>query len=208
MAGFRTRKDGSVYPVKYAQLNLSENETYTRPTRCKGCGRYVFYYQNDSGSKVFFDDLGPPWPKHECSGSGRTSVPMYAEFNWVKNKYRPLTVLKGHKGKCAPFIKVKVLPGSTGIEKNRYLWMLENLRTKIYPVLFQQRFPVLCKVSSFGSDSVYDISTFYIDSIGASYELNCVGLLLTEKHAMELKGKSQNAAQLDKILKLYLFSQA
>ena len=35
-------------------------------TRCQFCNQHVFYYENDFGSKVFFDDLGPPWPKHNC----------------------------------------------------------------------------------------------------------------------------------------------
>jgi hypothetical protein len=35
--------------------------------RCPVCNASVFYYQNDHGSRVFFDDLGPPWPKHPCT---------------------------------------------------------------------------------------------------------------------------------------------
>lgn len=35
--------------------------------RCPVCGASVFYYQNAHGSRVYFDDLGPPWPKHPCS---------------------------------------------------------------------------------------------------------------------------------------------
>jgi hypothetical protein len=27
----------------------------------------VFYYCNEHGSSVFFDQLGPPWPKHPCT---------------------------------------------------------------------------------------------------------------------------------------------
>ncbi len=38
----------------------------TYPTRCKYCGGQVFYFSCDCGSKVFFDDLGPPWPEHRC----------------------------------------------------------------------------------------------------------------------------------------------
>jgi hypothetical protein len=34
---------------------------------CPECGADVFYYQNEFGSRVFFDDLGPPWPKHPCT---------------------------------------------------------------------------------------------------------------------------------------------
>lgn len=31
------------------------------------CGVSVFYYQDKNGSRVFFNDLGWPWPKHSCT---------------------------------------------------------------------------------------------------------------------------------------------
>jgi len=34
---------------------------------CPVCGARVYFYQNEFGSRVFFDDLGPPWPKHPCT---------------------------------------------------------------------------------------------------------------------------------------------
>ena len=37
------------------------------PTHCQYCQRKVFYYQNENGSKLFFDELGPPWPVHRCA---------------------------------------------------------------------------------------------------------------------------------------------
>ncbi len=40
----------------------------TYPTRCKYCGERVFYFTCDHGCKVFFDDLGIPWPEHRCLG--------------------------------------------------------------------------------------------------------------------------------------------
>ncbi|MGI5524925.1 hypothetical protein ACQEUX_28875 [Micromonospora sp. CA-259024] len=27
----------------------------------------VFFYSNEHGSRVFFDEVGPPWPKHPCT---------------------------------------------------------------------------------------------------------------------------------------------
>jgi hypothetical protein len=40
--------------------------------RCPVCGAAVFFYSNADGSRVFFDELGQPWPKHECTDNGRT----------------------------------------------------------------------------------------------------------------------------------------
>ena len=30
----------------------------------------VYYYENEHGSRVFFDDIGIPWPKHPCTDTG------------------------------------------------------------------------------------------------------------------------------------------
>ncbi|MEH0927022.1 hypothetical protein [Micromonospora sp. CPCC 205558] len=35
--------------------------------RCPLCGAPVYFYANEHGSRVFFDELGPPWPKHPCT---------------------------------------------------------------------------------------------------------------------------------------------
>lgn len=39
--------------------------------KCPVCLISVFYYQNAFGSRVFFDSLGPPWPKHHCTDNAR-----------------------------------------------------------------------------------------------------------------------------------------
>lgn len=39
----------------------------TRNAQCPVCGAPVFFYKNNEGSRVFFDSLGPPWPKHPCT---------------------------------------------------------------------------------------------------------------------------------------------
>jgi hypothetical protein len=36
---------------------------------CPVCGDRVYFYRNEFGSRVYFDDLGPPWPKHPCTDS-------------------------------------------------------------------------------------------------------------------------------------------
>jgi len=43
---------------------------------CPVCGERVFYYQNEDGSRVFFDELGPPWPKHPCTDTRLISAPF------------------------------------------------------------------------------------------------------------------------------------
>lgn len=43
-------------------------ESYTNPNAsCPICGAAVFFYQSPNGGRVFFDNLGWPWPKHPCT---------------------------------------------------------------------------------------------------------------------------------------------
>ena len=44
--------------------------------KCPVCGDPVFYYQNELGSRVFFDEPWPPWPKHRCTDTRMSSVPL------------------------------------------------------------------------------------------------------------------------------------
>ena len=50
--------------------NKRHVDSKTYPTHCPGCGEDVFYYEkkHESGrtSKVFFEALGKPWPRHRC----------------------------------------------------------------------------------------------------------------------------------------------
>lgn len=59
----------------YARNRLEEYRVGTSSTArfvnpnasCPVCGAPVFFYQNEHGSRVYFDELGPPWPKHPCT---------------------------------------------------------------------------------------------------------------------------------------------
>lgn len=42
--------------------------------RCPVCSAEVFFYKSPTGGRVYFDALGPPWPKHPCI-SGGSEVP-------------------------------------------------------------------------------------------------------------------------------------
>lgn len=70
-------------------------DSYVDPNaRCPVCGADVFFYRSPYGGRVFFDVLGPPWPKHPCtdngvppparlrSGHGPTRPPAWAMEGW------------------------------------------------------------------------------------------------------------------------------
>lgn len=51
-------------PLSLGDLHLNG---ITRPSSCPVCGDPVFFFLADNGGRVFFDELGPPWPKHPCT---------------------------------------------------------------------------------------------------------------------------------------------
>ena len=74
------------------QHNVPERKTYE--CACPYCGTAVVYHQNEYGSRVFFEDIGSPWEKHNCPeflntnpavvyicGTGSTGI------YWVKRGY-------------------------------------------------------------------------------------------------------------------------
>jgi hypothetical protein len=49
--------------------------SYVNPNaHCPVCGADVYFYQSPYGGRVFFDELGPPWPKHPCTSGDDFSV--------------------------------------------------------------------------------------------------------------------------------------
>ena len=59
------------YPLGVPPIH-EKFESYTNPNaRCPECKAPVFFYQSPHGGRVYFDDLGPPWPKHPCTDKPR-----------------------------------------------------------------------------------------------------------------------------------------
>jgi len=96
---------------KYANIRYSwvpkilpVYESYIIPNAsCPVCNKPVFFFQSDSGGRVFFDELGPPWPKHPCTNN--TSSPKIFTntenlneykannlYHWQKNNWFPLII--------------------------------------------------------------------------------------------------------------------
>ena len=76
-------------------------ESFTIPNAaCPVCGASVFFYQSPSGGRVFFDELGPPWPKHPCTDNGRPpsrpirleSAPKASPHRWQRDGWVPITI--------------------------------------------------------------------------------------------------------------------
>lgn len=94
--------------VQYHWLKPLTNifESYVNPNAsCPICGAQVFFYMSPNGGRVFFDELGPPWPKHPCTDG--FSVPLKpsvssriklvekaATYSWHKKGWEPFFVSK------------------------------------------------------------------------------------------------------------------
>lgn len=45
---------------------MGSGEYGYRPTTCPRCGESVYFVRPQRGGAVWFDDMGWPWPKHDC----------------------------------------------------------------------------------------------------------------------------------------------
>jgi len=69
-------------------------ESYTVPNaRCPVCHANVFFYAAANGGRVYFDELGPPWPKHPCTDTRSYTGPR-APIKQAINP-RPIPMKKG-----------------------------------------------------------------------------------------------------------------
>ena len=50
-------------------------KTKTFPLKCKYCQQQIFFFSCDCGSRVLFDELGPPWPMHYCGTPNPNPAP-------------------------------------------------------------------------------------------------------------------------------------
>lgn len=63
---------GASYVSLPTPAAFSQFTSFTIPNaHCPVCGDLVFFYHSPFGGRVFFDELGPPWPKHPCTDNGR-----------------------------------------------------------------------------------------------------------------------------------------
>lgn len=56
---------------------------------CPECGASVYFYESPYGGRVFFDELGPPWPKHPCTDN----VPVRIAFRRPKEVDRSASLV-------------------------------------------------------------------------------------------------------------------
>lgn len=60
-------------------------------SRCPVCNASVYYYESPYGGRVFFDSLGPPWPKHPCTSGERSAAANAAGPSWQLRRWESVT---------------------------------------------------------------------------------------------------------------------
>lgn len=79
---------------------------------CPVCGASVFFYQNGYGSRVYFDELGPPWPKHPCTASDDRAGPAYSGDSPIEPSVR----------KSGEMAYIEDLQNRIGMERDHEFW--------------------------------------------------------------------------------------
>ena len=94
--------------------------SYTNPNaRCPVCGDNVFFYQSPHGGRVYFDELGPPWPKHPCTDQTTIpdrpfALPQNHTYSWQKQGWTPFEVKKVRAEAAGlPSLYFTVIEGTT-----------------------------------------------------------------------------------------------
>ena len=113
--------NGAVANQPIASPAYVTSESYVNPNaRCPLCGAPVYFYRSPTGGGVFFDDLGPPWPKHPCTSSWQPSVQdklwsvrsqiltsnVQAKLRAPRNNWQPLIIKRIAQGRWFDLIFV------------------------------------------------------------------------------------------------------
>jgi ribosomal protein S27E len=106
-----------ISPQVVTKTVFDDPQSYLNPNaKCPVCGKSVFFYQSEHGGRVFFDDVGWPWPKHPCTdrAAAQNSAAIYAPTrnsavdgsDWIKN-YRFFRLISIRRESGRLYLRVK-----------------------------------------------------------------------------------------------------
>ena len=145
-------------------LSFTGVSSYLNPNaRCPVCRAPVFFYQSPEGGRVFFDELGPPWPKHGCTDNSQNKT-FYVEplsitsptgkvYSWQHLGWMPFIV--DEVKLQPPFFLISFINGTIGEGESLSIYVNAKLGV---------RAPYFVKLISEG---VWKISTLETDIIGS-----------------------------------------
>lgn len=104
-----SRSGGQVRQLSRVQGVSAPAGWVTPNASCPVCGAAVYFYANEYGSRVFFDGLGPPWPKHPCTiQQEHVRTPASVVVPTVRKGSGGLTSLSNHG---RPLVVAEVMSG-------------------------------------------------------------------------------------------------
>ncbi len=125
-------------------------ELFVNPNAsCPKCGNSVFFYQSRNGGRVFFDELGPPWPKHPCTAV--TYKPKGVSQPRVSSK-RPQWEIK----KWKPVLDCKLLQDPELDKCYQLTGIVEADAIDLFPP-YAQRIQVFIRASLMSIDMTFTI---------------------------------------------------
>lgn len=121
-------KINEFYAAYWTYERRTSYESYVNPNaRCPVCGKIVFFYQSEYGGRIFFDELGPPWPKHPCTdNSAYQYVPVSylapvkskeRSIKWQEEGWEPVLILASNVKDSLTILQIKRID-SDGMEIN------------------------------------------------------------------------------------------
>jgi hypothetical protein len=82
-----------------AGADISWSACFIQPNAsCPVCDAKVYYYQNQFGSRVFFDEIGWPWPKHPCTDNSGSNYRFSVKSLSVRTRGATLELLSAAQG--------------------------------------------------------------------------------------------------------------
>jgi hypothetical protein len=105
------------FQTYWSEKGRGDYKSYTIPNaKCPECDAVVFFYQSSNGGRVFFDELGPPWPKHHCTDKPVQSlVPLEYQMSaekiarkikWQEDGWEPVLVLNSSQNKLQTILRI------------------------------------------------------------------------------------------------------
>jgi hypothetical protein len=94
LSGGRGFSEHGNWLTKYSDLvrirYRQEARAFVNPNaKCPICKTGVYFYQSPEGGRVFFDQLGKPWPKHPCTLNVAKAVEKVEPISGGRNELKP-----------------------------------------------------------------------------------------------------------------------
>lgn len=157
----------------------------TWPTQCPACSENVFFFSCNCGSRVFFDELGHPWPIHDCDTSwprglkrttdekGRISVELREGITVTS---APLDIEEGFRDQVAerpnnqdPEPIVAIEPDNDSSSKS-VIGVLREINRHVSPLKFYERDNTAMAIAMLGPIGAQEMGRITIHAPSASGE--------------------------------------